>query len=249
MKVRWLAIASNLRCGHLNGFVSQLVFHLSLLAWGKARKPQRNLENTLFQSMPFCPVCFSGPFRLIANVSVFVPAHLRNALLPFLLCNAYCSMSGRWADSNNSWWMSLSFDLWSMWLAILCCFAVQTYFAECHRASLFSYPCLLMPNCSMSAKYARFKNTDSFQMGQRLCLSPFYYILYWPGNLFSHSEIKCTNYLQPLSLHVHVFLHSTHLRVYADIYIYIHIHTYTYTYTSMLNILKAFNLSTILNMF
>ena len=32
MKVRWLAIASNLRCGHLNGFVSQLVFHLSLLA-------------------------------------------------------------------------------------------------------------------------------------------------------------------------------------------------------------------------
>ena len=195
------------------------------------------------------PCMLFRPLRLIANVSVFVPAHLRNALLPFLLCNAYCSMSGRWADSNNSWWMSLSFDFKSMWLAVLCCFTVQTYFAECHRASLFSYPCLLMPNCSMSAKYARLKNTDSFQMGQRLCLSPFYCILYWPGNLFSHSEIKCANYLQPLSLHVHVFLHSTHLRVYVDIYIYIHIHTYMYTHTSMSNILKAFNLSTILNMF
>ena len=188
------------------------------------------------------------PLRLIANVSVCVPAHLSNALLPFCFATPIAECLG--AEQ------------------------IQTIPDECHcllilnpcdllscAASLFRpislnvivLPCfpILVCWCQISRclRNARFKNTYSFQMGQRLCLSPFYYILYWPGNLFSHSEIKCANYLQPLSLHVHVFLHSTHLRVYVDIYIYIHIHTYMYTHTSMSNILKAFNLSTILNMF
>jgi hypothetical protein len=77
---------------------------------------------------------------------------------------------------------------------------------------------------------ARFKNTDSFQMRQRLCLSPFYYILYWPGNLFliQKSNAQTTfNHCRCMSTYFCI----PHIYVCMWIYIHIYPHTHIHVHT------------------
>ena len=167
------------------------------------------------------------PLRLIANVSVCVPAHLSNALLPFCFATPIAECLG--AEQ------------------------IQTIPDECHcllilnpcdllscAASLFRpislnvivLPCfpILVCWCQISRclRDARFKNTYSLQMGQRLCLSHFYYILYWPGNFFliQKSNAQTTfNHCRCMSTYFCI------PHIYVCMWIYTYISTYTHTCT------------------
>ena len=178
--------------------------------------------------MPFCSACFSDPFGwLLMFLFVFQPI----------------------------WGMpSCPFALQRLLLNVWALSRFKTIPGECHCllilnpcdllscAALFRpislnvivLPCfpILVCWCQISRclRDARFKNTYSLQMGQRLCLSHFYYILYWPGNFFliQKSNAQTTfNHCRCMSTYFCI----PHIYVCTQIYTYISTCTHTCTYT------------------